>query len=294
VPVYDTATVEAPPGVHVHARKTPNSDDKEIDHTYRKVKLIVNGTNAPVVISECEAVYHMVSRVFGFTSKYVTCTLCGYPHLDKDWFSVHEHQTHLCAGCGRHFRDTERRIGNPIAKAIELLNSRKMGIGPSGKKLEFRQSQFKGGIQLWGSNPAIVWTADRTEEEGIHLHAYDDEGRIAKDDTYSELVIDGDALDATMIRTLMAQNALPHIAGRVVSMSCPTCLHPHFDSGEEAFTPHDWHVCYSCGQEFQTRGRYRKTICNPAVETLAKLQPSAPRPRRIHETTMLVEALSVG
>jgi transposase-like protein len=45
---------------------------------------------------------------------YVTCTHCGWPHLDKDWFSVHPHRRHLCAGCGKLFHDQVKGIGNPI------------------------------------------------------------------------------------------------------------------------------------------------------------------------------------
>ena len=29
-----------------------------------------------------------------------------------------------------------------------------------------------GGLLIWGSNPAILWTATRDEEAGVHAHAY--------------------------------------------------------------------------------------------------------------------------
>jgi transposase-like protein len=59
------------------------------------------------LVSELDAIYYMVTSVFGHKMKHVSCPYCECAHLDKDWFSVHPHRRHLCAGCGRHFRDTE-------------------------------------------------------------------------------------------------------------------------------------------------------------------------------------------
>jgi hypothetical protein len=89
------------------------------------------------------------------------------------------------------------------------------------KPLYIRQEEYPGGIQIWGSNPAIIWSAKKSEEEGIHIHAFNEEGGpVVLDDTFSEATIDGITLDPLMVRTLMAQNALPHIEGRVLSMKC--------------------------------------------------------------------------
>jgi hypothetical protein len=52
---------------------------------------------------------------------FVTCTYCGWPHLDKDWFSVHPHRRHLCAGCGKYFYDRVTGIGNPIIGVCDAL-----------------------------------------------------------------------------------------------------------------------------------------------------------------------------
>ena len=123
-PIYDTTKQEIDSGIHVHAREE-TGQEKEIDSTYRHVNI----TGFPktlfsdqLVISELDAIYFMVSSIFGFEMKYIECTYCGYPHLDKDWFSVHPHKRHLCAGCGKHFTDTEVAIGNPIMGIRKALN----------------------------------------------------------------------------------------------------------------------------------------------------------------------------
>jgi len=245
-----------------------------------------------LVISELDAIYYMVSSVFGFPVKYIECTLCGFAHLDKDWFSVHAHRRHLCAGCGRQFRDSEASIGNPIAKSREMFGGEGRAIRMAPKRLDLRQKDYPGGIQIWGSNPAIVWTARRSEEEGIHIHAFaDDDGETLIDDTFARVRIDGIDVDPTSVRAYMAQTALPHIVDRVVTMRCPQCAKGHFETGEDGFTPHDLHVCWGCGAEFRSPGRFRKTVGNPTVELLAGLGAKGVRTPQVHRTGLLPETL---
>jgi transposase-like protein len=291
-PIYDTSRTAVEQGVHVHARRTPGGS-KEIDATFRCVRAVHRQGKQirEIVISELEAVYYMVSSVLDFAMKFVTCPFCGLPHLDKDWFSVHPHRRHLCAGCGKHFRDTERSIGNPIA-AVSATFLRRRPIKPAKKVIEIHQSTYPGGIQIWGSNPALVWTARRSEQEGIHLHVLSEDGSSAiLDETYLRVTIDGVPIDDAMLRILMAQSALPHLAARVVTLSCPKCRHPHFDAGVLAFTPHHEHSCARCGSPFRSPGRMRKTIGNPMLGTFAKLGRNARQPPRQHPSRLLVETI---
>ena len=45
-------------------------------------------------------------------------------------------------------------------------------------------------------------------------------------------------LDPVMVRTLMAQNSLPHLEKRVVPLKCDSCDAMEFHAGEQAFNPH--------------------------------------------------------
>jgi hypothetical protein len=264
-----------------------------MDHTYRAVSLkaqrdLLEGQE--LVVGELDAIYFMASSVFRKPMKYVVCTLCGHPHLDKDWFALHKHRKHLCSGCGRQFADHEEGIGNPAIRlrdAFEGGKPRKL-VGPK-RKLKLRQRDYPGGIQIWGSNPAIVWTAKKVEEEGIHVHAFkNNDGSYSIDNTYSSVEIDGIVLDAEMVRVYMAQAVLPHLAGRIAALTCPNCAKPHFDTSDLAFTPHKEHHCNHCKAVFGSNQRVRLTIGNPIVTVIAELAQHAVRPPRV----ALMERLS--
>ncbi len=293
--VYDTTIRPIDRGIHVHARGE-RGGPKLIDQTYRSVKLRVQSdllNESDLVVGELDAIYFMASSVFNRRMKYVTCTRCGYPHLDKDWFAVHPHKKHLCAGCGRQFSDTEEGIGNP---AIRLQQAFEKGtvrrLVSADRKCKIKQRDYPGGIQIWGSNPAFVWTAEKAEEEGIHVHAFrDDTGSYSIDNTYSEVEIDGITLDADMVRNYMAQAILPHVAGRVVSLACPECGRVHFDREELAYTPHDNHQCEHCGKSFKAPGRLKRTISNPMIAIAKLLASYATRPLRTIDLGLRPETL---
>jgi transposase-like protein len=182
------------------------------------------------------------------------CRKHGFPHLDRDWFAVHRHKKHQCHGCGRQFSDIVPGIGNPLSElrhAIERIARRQI---KAPRKIRLKQADYPGGIQIWGSNPAIVWTSDKSEETGIHVHALIEEQQDPPqiDDTYAQVTIDGITLDPEQVRHYMAQSAMPHLEGRVISLACPSCDHDHFDKGELAFTPHIEHLCEQCGTIFQS------------------------------------------
>ena len=288
-PIYDTTSLTVERGVHVHARRVAGAD-KDIDRTYRAVRIIKDGQEAGI-ISELDAIYYMVASVFGYRMKYVKCELCGFPHLDKDWFSLHPHRRHLCAGCGKQFRDTEKAIGNPAIRINEILcSNHKVRTAP--KPLTIKQEDFPGGIQIWGSNPAILWTSSEPEHSGVHIHAFaKDETKPEIDETYSSLTIDGVKLSARMVKMFMAQRALPHIEGRVVDLHCPRCCNRHFATGEAAFTPKAAHLCRYCGTVFSAKGRLRKVIGNPVVGLITRLTKHAVRAPQVHASNLIPETL---
>ena len=243
-PVYDTTRLPVDRGIHVHARARPGAE-KEIDRTFRAVRVF--GSRLPeagVPVSDLDAIYYMATSIFGYEMRHITCPYCGEAHLDRDWFSVHPHRRHLCAGCGRHFPDSEIGIGNPICGVRGACGVKTLHPRPSKKKVHIRQAEFPGGIQIWGSNPAFIWTSDVAEEEGIHVHAFREDGDEPKlDETYSEVAVDGVNLDPAMVRTLMAQMTLPSLKNRVLPMDCPSCRGAQFSVGEFAFTPVATHTC---------------------------------------------------
>ena len=291
-PVYDTTLQPLDRGIHVHARERVGSE-KVLDDTFRAVRIFAAGVpSTGTLVTELDAIYHMVSSVFGYTTKSIACPYCTFSHLDRDWFSVHPHQRHLCAGCGRYFRDHERGIGNPTEAVRAALSVPERPAKPAGRAIDIRQAAYPGGIQIWGSNPAFLWTSQLREEEGIHVHAFAgvDDARPVVDETFSRVVVDGLCLDPLVVRVSMAQAALPHLRGRILSAFCPSCKTPKFCGGKSAFAPSRSHICDSCGEEFSPRCRARKTILNPLWETLEHLAERAPRRPQNHDIGILPDA----
>ena len=291
--VYDTTRQKMDCGIHVHTRLTLECP-KDTDWTYRAVRLVGRGLQEEgIVVSEIDAIYYMISSIFGFPMTFVTCTHCGWPHLDKDWFSVHPHRRHLCAGCGKHFYDRVTGIGNPIIGIRDALAIGEHEIVPAEKTLDINQSEYPGGIQIWGSNPAFLWTQPNPEKEGIHIHAFRTDGQAEPtlDDTFQEVTIDGIRLDPVMVRVLMAQNVMPSLKSRVRSMNCTNCGHSQFDLGEAAYVPLPRHTCSECGWQFPTPGRLRNVAANPLPAILAELSKLAPRPPQEHRLDLLPETL---
>jgi transposase-like protein len=290
--VYDTTRLPIERGIHVHARPRPDSP-KELDFTYRAVRIL--SARLPrdgVIVSEFDAIYYMASSVFGYEMKYVTCTYCGHAHLDRDWFSVHPHRRHLCADCGRHFSDTERGVGNPIMGFRALAGMRDHKTAISKRELKIKQADFPNGIQIWGSNPAFLWTSDRVEDEGIHVHGFRDNPlEPVFDETFGKVTIDGVTLNPEMVRIRMAQSALPSLNGRVLPIECPACGATQFAKREDAFTPTARLECGRCKHEFSARGRKRKIVPNPLARVLEPLAQMAPREPQHLELDLLPETL---
>lgn len=293
-PVYDTSEYRLDRGIHLHARRVPDGP-KDIDRTYRNLRVTIDTdllTHQDLEIGEQEAIYHMVSRVFGKDLKYIECPFCKYPHLDRDWFAVHPHKRHLCHGCGKKFSDDELGIGNPTTILQSVIErSKRRSEVCSLEILEIAQKDYPGGIRIWGSNKAIAWTAERPEESGIHVHAIGADGKCIKDGTYRDVIIDGLRLDEDAIRFAMAYSAMPHISDRVVSFQCPKCGEYHLDKGELAYTPHEIHECENCSATFRAPGSLKLTIGNPMQHFCEQLTRNAVRVPQVHNLRLRAEIM---
>ena len=201
LPIYDTANTTANEGVHVHVRRSLGGA-KDIDETYDRV-FIKNwkAGEQPIIIDTAAAIHYMVAAIFELQTKFICCPACKSPHLDEGWFSVNPHRKHLCMKCKGVFFDFEHSIGNPVGN-VEMPPDALVDQPTLMPALEIRQEDYPGGIQLWGSNPAIFWKNQNRENKGIHLHAYDEHDKLAHDDSVNSLTIDGLMLDVDMVRLL--------------------------------------------------------------------------------------------
>lgn len=225
-PVYNTSRTPAEKGIHVHARLRPGGK-KEIDLTYDAVELSVPrdlfGEGTALITGETAVAYYL-SRFLDRQIDTIFCTHCDTPHLDSDWFAVKPHRVHLCHGCNKLFKMETRRVSNPLEAVRHKLGDRDTRRKQRRAKgeLDISQAMFPGGLQIWASNPALLWTSTRQEEEGIHVHGWTRDGGDPKlDGTFNTVRIDGIALDENQLRHFMAQNALVYLRKKVVSLGCP-------------------------------------------------------------------------
>ena len=288
-PIYDTTQQPMDKGIHVHARQDQGGF-KDIDETYRKV--IVSKGACSVAIEELDAIYYMVSSVFGHAVRIVHCNRCGHQHLDKDWFSVHPHKKHLCAGCGKTFSDIEVGVGNPVAGLHRDFSVPLPSMKRSSERLDISQRLFPRGIKIWASNPALLWTAKCDQEEGIHVHCYTDDSLIpVVDETFGEVVIDGISIDERQARNLMGQLALPHLLGRITVLKCEKCRVIANDLAIDAYSPRSLRNCGDCSSPLKPSGRMRKVVSNPIVGTLERLATFSKNPVQSHDLGLIPETI---
>ena len=249
--IYDTTRRPMQRGIHVHARSDVYGP-KVIDQTFEGVRLRGGGLPVRGVhVSDNEAVHFMISSVFGFRPVNVTCSHCGSPHLDEGIDSVTPRVFRRCARCQRHFLCESAVIANPVSILQEQFGGLCDPPIEASRELVIRQEDFRGGIQIWGSNPAFFRTLRRPEQHGIHIHAFENaDSEPVTDDTFSRVVVDGEILEADTVRLFMLQRVLPSTRGRIISSSCTNCGIQHVSRGRSAFTPQAKHRCEACGSDF--------------------------------------------
>jgi predicted RNA-binding Zn-ribbon protein involved in translation (DUF1610 family) len=277
--VFDSKRETPEKGVHVHLRRKPEAE-KEVDKTFKEVYIKVPSGKLSfeeewIKIDEHTACAYTASVVFGKQMKILRCKHCGKEHIDAEYFAVHYHKKHFCTFCGREFKDTEHGISNPIFHIQQMFKEKLLHrkLTDVDRRLIINQKDYPGGIQIWGSNPAIIWTAQRAEEGGIHVHLFKSETGIPdRDDTFGYVEIDGIVLDDVMIRYFMVQKSLPYLNKYIVSLSCPSCGNDHFDKDDKALNPHKTHECESCAHVFDDKTRFKGVVSNPILQRLKRLE----------------------
>lgn len=146
------------------------------------------------------------------------------------------------------------------------------------RALEINQCDFPYGISIWGSNTALLWTSPKTEEYGIHVHAYATDSREPIiDETYDKVLIDGIELPVEQVRLYMVQQSLPFLDKRIEAISCPTCQEMLFETGEEGCKLQTKHTCRNCNEVIIS---HRCVVSNPMEATLKQLEKYAVNPRK--------------
>jgi hypothetical protein len=182
------------PRIHVHVRPEAGGE-KEIDGDFSAISLIYDPKSdlfdsvsiQRVNITPPAALEFVIGLVEGKDMDCIGCSTCGFPHLDMGSFAETPHRKHFCAACGRDSTWSKKPIvSTPLKPLHDFFMSNAKQISPS-RKLNLDRYVPDHEFRIWASTPAIVWTADRPQEVGIHVHI-DKDGKRIIDETFSEVI----------------------------------------------------------------------------------------------------------
>ncbi|WP_394753320.1 hypothetical protein [Crenothrix sp.] len=202
-----------PPKIHVHKRFSAR-DKKSLDMDFDAIVCSYNqglGLFSSVEITQIQitppAAFEFVKSLEeGRTMGCVTCKKCGYPHLDLGNFAITPHAKHFCGNCGNDSIWSDGKIvSTPLKPLHDQFNNSNSYIVP---QRALNLDEYAGlDFDIWSSTPAVLWTADRPQEKGIHVHVYKDDQRVI-DDTFGRVTHKGRELERNTLWQLMAGNTL--------------------------------------------------------------------------------------
>ena len=136
----------------------------------------------------------------------VTCKKCGYPHLDLGSFANTPHAKHFCGNCGNDSIWSHGKIvSTPLKPLHDQFNSSNQYVVP---ERTLSLDVYSGlNFEIWSSTPAVLWTANRPQEKGIHVHVYKD-GKCVVDNTSGRVIAKGEELDRDALWKNMAENTI--------------------------------------------------------------------------------------
>lgn len=261
--VFDTTNLGYDSGIHVHARLS-DSPKKVIDKTFTLVEVVWKDYSCR--IDEKSAVSFTMSSIFDIEMVDLQCNNCSHHHLDSGYNAIVPHQEHCCHVCHDISYTDSPVISNPLITLKQKIGDgliKRSAIQPD-RVIHLDRGHYQGGFQIWGSNPSIIWTANRLEESAIHVHALSADGRRVIDNTYSDVYIMNDKLDIEMIRVLQIQQTLLKLP--LATVRCPECLAEQFDTGISAVKPTSERYCGACHYLFKSA----YVVSNPMVNLFKK------------------------
>lgn len=201
------------PRIHVHVRDSIDGN-KIVDQDFEALAVVVDAEGnifAPSSINRIHitppaAIDFMLALESGISVTCFNCSHCGSPHLDMGIFNQQPHRKHLCGNCGRDSTwTTAPSISTPLYPLLRYYD-KGYGFIDSAKQLNIDElvgCEFA----LWASTPAIMWSACRPQERGIHVHLSIDGKRII-DDTFGSVVYRGQCLSRNDMLGYMINNTL--------------------------------------------------------------------------------------
>lgn len=199
------------PKIHVHVRQVSGAV-KVIDSDYKALSLCYNASDNLFGNAEITRVHLTPPSALEFvlaleTNKpmgCINCRDCGFPHLDLGDFARKAHKKHLCGNCGRDNTWSTAPIASTPLKPLHDQFNRANHYVDVVKEIDL--DEYAGlAFQVWASTPAVLWTANRPQERGIHVHVYKD-GQYLVDDTFGTVRYKGEELErSALLETMIAR-----------------------------------------------------------------------------------------
>jgi hypothetical protein len=204
------------PKVHVHKRFA-GQEKKGLDRDFDAIVCSYNQNLSLFLSSEITQIQVTPPAAFEFVRSIeenkamecVTCKKCGYPHLDLGEFAVTPHAKHFCGNCGNDsVWSTGKIVSSPLVPLHDQFSKSNTYVAPH-RTLNMDDYAGKH-FEVWSSTPAVVWTADRAQEHGIHVHIYESNfgGRRLVDETFGSVKFNGEFLVRTDLWNQMIANTL--------------------------------------------------------------------------------------
>ncbi len=205
-----------PPKIHIHKRysgiekKVLDRDFDAIVCSYNQdLGLFSNQEITQIQVTPPAAFEFVRSIEEGREMSCITCKKCGYPHLDLGSFATTPHAKHFCGNCGNDSVWSDGKIvSTPLKPLHDQFNNSNTYITPE-RTLNLDDYSGKE-FEIWSSTPAVVWTADRPQEHGIHVHIYENNigGRRIVDNTFGQVIYKGEPFDRKTLWKQMTGNTL--------------------------------------------------------------------------------------
>lgn len=185
-----------PPRIHVHVRPTAGGP-KSVDQDYQAVSVRYSSADGLFGADDITRVNVTPPAAFEFVTALergvkmdcIACSHCGYPHLDLGEFARKPHRKHFCGNCGRDSTWSKDEIVSTPLQPLHDRYARTLKYEVPDRILNL--DEFAGHTYtIWASTPAIVWTAARPQEVGIHVHVHKGADRVV-DDTFGKVVLGG-------------------------------------------------------------------------------------------------------
>ena len=197
--------------IHVHIREAVDGL-KILDKDFPAISvfygsgtgLFANNEITRVNLTPPAAFEYVKGLEFGKEMDCISCSSCGYPHLDMGDFAETPHRKHFCGNCGRDSTWSKKPIVSTPLQPLHDTFAKTLKYVTPDRTLNL--DEYEGmDYTVWASTPAVVWTAARPQEFGIHVHVHDGKDRII-DDTFGEVIFEGKQLNRTdLVKSMIAR-----------------------------------------------------------------------------------------